>query len=82
MACHHQLCTILINKNEECAGTFHWQTRRFIGAQTQWEAKNEKRDDITGRRADSLGRKLNGKLKMRKGTIFHWGANSKLKSQF
>ena len=25
------------------AGTFHWQTRRFIGARTQWEAKNEKR---------------------------------------
>ena len=23
------------------AGTFHWQTRSFIVAQTQWEAKNE-----------------------------------------
>ena len=25
----------------------HWQTRRIIGAQTQWDAKNEKKDNIT-----------------------------------
>ena len=43
------------------AGTFHWQTRRFIGAQAQWDAKNEKRDNITGRRAESLGRKSKAK---------------------
>ena len=49
-------------KKKNMAGTFHLQTRRFIGAQLQWNAKNKIRDNITGRRAESLGRKSIAKI--------------------